>query len=293
MDGKHRVSALIRPGDARQSAGIDFWAPGFFMEYGGAEGRTRPLHWHNEIEMALLVRGRCTEVFGQERITWHRGQLVLLWGVTPHGIGEFSPQLLTHSLHIPLPWFLQWNLPESITAPVLAGTMLFDALRHSPCTDIALFGHWQELMDEGTVEAREIVALDAMRRLRLMAHTRPAAAVTANLPAAHPMGAFERMAVTMVTRHAEPIGVADVAAAAGLSESHAMRVFREASGMTINDYLMRTRLATAQRLLITTNLKIAAIAGQSGFHSACRLYAAFRDMVGATPRAFRTQARTE
>jgi transcriptional regulator GlxA family with amidase domain len=57
------------------------------------------------------------------------------------------------------------------------------------------------------------------------------------------------------------------------------------------DYLTRIRISMAQRLLVTTDLKISEVACQSGFNTVCRFYIAFRQLCGQTPRKYRLAMR--
>jgi len=268
---------------------VNFWEPGFFME-SIRNPSSRPIHWHNEVEIALLERGRATELYGRRRSRLVPGGLVLLWGTLPHGILKSSQTLLVRSLHIPLPWVLQWRLPAVIMDPLLRGEVLQDAPRKKPGTDTDLMRHWQALMQEGGHEAREIVLLDIQRRLRLMARSLAACAAAHREPAEQE-GAFERMALAIAREYARPVKVREITTAAGFSESHGMRLFKRVSGMSIVDYLTRIRISMAQRLLVTTDLKISEVACQSGFNTVCRFYIAFRQLCGQTPRKYRLAMR--
>ncbi|MFD2439332.1 AraC family transcriptional regulator [Paracoccus kondratievae] len=51
------------------------------------------------------------------------------------------------------------------------------------------------------------------------------------------------------THFAEPVSVGEVAAVAGLSEYHFMRVFRASTGLSVHRYLTQIRLNRAKSLL--------------------------------------------
>ena len=90
-------------------------------------------------------------------------------------------------------------------------------------------------------------------------------------------------------RFAEPLKVADLAAAAGLSSTQLERTLRRAVGMSPKQLLMRTRLDEAMRRLDDTDLPIAAIAGDCGFYDQSSFTRQFRRAVGMTPGAYRTR----
>jgi transcriptional regulator GlxA family with amidase domain len=57
--------------------------------------------------------------------------------------------------------------------------------------------------------------------------------------------------------------------------------------MTIHDFLLQQRVSNAQRLLSTTDMKIDAVAAESGFGSTARFYASFQKVVDKSPAAYR------
>ncbi len=100
--------------------------------------------------------------------------------------------------------------------------------------------------------------------------------------------AVEAMCRYLAERYGEAVSVAGCAAAGGLSQAHAMAVFRRSTGLTMLQYLTRLRLAHAQRLLLTSERSVLSIALDAGFGSQARFYAAFRRAFFATtPAALR------
>ncbi|MGV0819844.1 helix-turn-helix transcriptional regulator [Martelella sp. AMO21009] len=73
----------------------------------------------------------------------------------------------------------------------------------------------------------------------------------------------------------------------GVEPKYAMSLFRQSTGMTIAQYLMRCRLVTAQRLLLRSEKNAAAIAFEAGFGSVSRFYTVFHDQTGMSPKRFR------
>ena len=280
---------MKRPASSHDST-VNFWEPGFFMEPAWSP-RHRPLHWHNEVELVLLERGKVTVLLGQRRYPLLPGGLAVLWGTQPHGILSASRSMLSRSLHIPLPWVLQWQLPAPLLDPLLRGEIVQDKPRTTPCTDTALMHHWQELMDGNSADSREIILLDIQRRLRLMAQSITASRHHPGHDVDDHAEAFETMAKTIAQHSESPLTVREVTAAAGLSPGYGMRLFKRTSGMSIIDYLTRIRVSSAQRLLVTSDLKISEIARQSGFHTVCRLYIAFQRFCNQPPRRYRLAMR--
>ncbi|MCC9310327.1 helix-turn-helix transcriptional regulator [Kitasatospora sp. RB6PN24] len=88
-------------------------------------------------------------------------------------------------------------------------------------------------------------------------------------------------------RYAEPLTVADLAAAAGLSRAHFSRSFRQAFGEPPHVYLLTRRLERAASLLRTTDRSIAQICFAVGLNSLGSFTTSFTRMYGRSPAAYR------
>jgi AraC-like DNA-binding protein len=87
--------------------------------------------------------------------------------------------------------------------------------------------------------------------------------------------------------------MAEVAAACGQSLRQLQRQFRAAFGITPQEFLIKTRLLAATRLLEETQMTAAEISEQCGFVDASSFTQHFRARLGATPMAYRRQTRRE
>jgi AraC family transcriptional regulator len=84
-----------------------------------------------------------------------------------------------------------------------------------------------------------------------------------------------------------PVSLADIAASAGLSPYHFLRVFRAATGVPPHRFLTRMRIDAARRRLEDSDLSVTEIALLCGFSSASQFSTAFRRETGMAPRTFR------
>lgn len=73
--------------------------------------------------------------------------------------------------------------------------------------------------------------------------------------------------------------------------TNAMTVFRRAVGVTLGQYVTMCRVAEAQRLLLTTSLRVTEIAEAAGFGSLSSFYEHVSAACGMTPREYRRQGR--
>jgi AraC-like DNA-binding protein len=88
-------------------------------------------------------------------------------------------------------------------------------------------------------------------------------------------------------RYAEPLGVEEMAAAAGLSRAHFSREFRRAFGESPHSYLLTRRLERAAALLRNTDRSVAEICLDVGLTSVGSFTTSFKRNFGKTPTAYR------
>ncbi|HXS32698.1 MAG TPA: helix-turn-helix transcriptional regulator [Solirubrobacterales bacterium] len=90
-------------------------------------------------------------------------------------------------------------------------------------------------------------------------------------------------------RYFEPLGVDDLAAAAGLSRAHFSREFRRAFGESPHAYLLTRRLERAAALLRTTDRSVADICLSVGLQSIGSFTTSFSRTFGLSPTAYRAK----
>lgn len=88
-------------------------------------------------------------------------------------------------------------------------------------------------------------------------------------------------------RFAEPLTLAEIAANAGVHETHLARVFRRYHGRTIGEYVRDLRLAFARSQLAGTTRPLSAIAADAGFSDQSHLTRRFKRRFGMTPTEYR------
>jgi AraC-like DNA-binding protein len=88
-------------------------------------------------------------------------------------------------------------------------------------------------------------------------------------------------------RYAEPLGVDDMARAAGLSRAYFSREFRSAFGVAPHAYLLTRRLERAATLLRVTDHSVAEVCVSVGLQSVGSFTTSFKRMFGVTPTAYR------
>jgi AraC-like DNA-binding protein len=90
--------------------------------------------------------------------------------------------------------------------------------------------------------------------------------------------------------YGEPLDLAAMAREAGCSRFHFLRSFQAAYGETPGRYLTRRRVERAAELLRSVNLTVTEVCLFVGFSSLGSFSTRFKEIMGMSPSAYRTQA---
>ena len=106
------------------------------------------------------------------------------------------------------------------------------------------------------------------------------------LPGREPVEVLVRVRERLRAQVGENVGLAQLAAEAGLSPWHLNRLFRQRFGLPPHAYQLQLRLARA-RILLQGDGPIAGIAGELGFADQAHLSRLFKRAFGVTPAGYR------
>ncbi|MFY0576226.1 helix-turn-helix domain-containing protein [Cystobacter fuscus] len=99
-------------------------------------------------------------------------------------------------------------------------------------------------------------------------------------------------ALRYIERHClEPLSLRDVAAAVHRSPAHLTTAVREATGRSVQEWIIAGRLSEARRRLLHTDEIVAVIAERVGYADATHFIRLFRRAHGMTPAAWRAHYR--
>ncbi|TWD79737.1 AraC family transcriptional regulator with amidase-like domain [Kribbella amoyensis] len=131
------------------------------------------------------------------------------------------------------------------------------------------------------------VAADVARRLVMAPHRGGGQAQFIAAPVVESNESLEPVLTWMTEHLTAPLTLAAIAAQAAMSTRTLSRRFRDQTGTTPLQWLIRLRLARAQELLETTDLSVAQVATAAGFGSALLLRQHFARAFGTTPTSYR------
>ena len=244
-------------------------------------------HTHADVEINIPMHGDPLRYLYAGRIVEVPvGKIAIFWGGIPHQL--LSPASGCEGIWItlPLPWILQWEIPQPLTQRLLSGDFL---LGESALEETAGLRRWVEDFESQNASRRKVLLLEIQARLHRLALDMP----RRHRPQPLSSNTTGEARMESITRHInthylEIVTLRQIAEAVGLNHRYMMRLFQSHSAMSVWEYVVRLRVSHAQRLLITTNQKITDIAMESGFGSVAPFYAAFEKFGGGkTPTAFR------
>jgi AraC family transcriptional regulator len=98
---------------------------------------------------------------------------------------------------------------------------------------------------------------------------------------------LQRMMTYIQTHLEQELSLTTLAALVNLSPDHFARLFKQATGQTLHQYVLVCRIARAKQLLTETDMSLSAIGLQVGCADQSYFTALFRKHVTMTPKAYR------
>lgn len=248
-------------------------------------------HRHSQIEINFILSGAVDYWYDGREATLSAGDLALFWGMVPHRTMRRDEGTTFVCLYVPLAFFLGTPLSDRFRSAVLFGAML--SADRTDRLDPGAFQRWRDDLLSNDDTLHDIVRDELIARLRRMDH-----AGWRQLAAAPGVGGrtrrdvasldkVEQMALFVAERAQGEVSVTDVAAAVSLHPNYAMTLFKRTVGLTLQEYLTRHRLDTAQSLLLSSDRDVTAVAFAAGFGSLSRFYEAFTRRFGMSPAKYR------
>ncbi len=264
------------------------------------DGFSMSPHRHDRTEIMLAVSGACTVRVGARSFRLQTGSLVLLDAGVPHSL-HVTAGAPCRMMNLEFAFE-----PGAALLPIGAAAAASPVMARflSPRRDARF------LADAGDLHARIRAVIDLLDRpaddaateawggefevqfvgLLLALARRFEEAEAAEDGLRTPVH-VRRTLRFLRENYDRPIGLAEAAAAAGVSPGHLARQFRRATGTSVGESLARIRLEHACRLLAEGDLPVGAVAETSGFGGRHHFNAFFRARTGMTPGAYRARAR--
>jgi AraC-like DNA-binding protein len=187
---------------------------------------------------------------------------------------------------------LSFYVSPAIVDAIGSGNAIWRIGSAPPLSELMVLGE----LAQGVARGRSHVGID---EIGILFATRFAELVSTQprRPQASPPPRDRRRAVEsalwMAERSHEAMDLERVAGESGLSPFHFLRVFADVLGVTPHQYLVRSRLRQAARLLAEDGRAITDVALDVGFGDVSNFVRTFRRAAGVSPRDFRKAAKGE
>lgn len=259
-----------------------------------------PWHWHAELEFGLCLEGRIDYQAGTVRVVLNAGDAIFVNSNVPHtevpaqgseapcreGSLVCRPSMLygTEQSSIYLKYFSLLALPSAPQVVHLRA----DGEPWQQEAARAVFKAYHAVENDDTFA--DVIAREELTRvcLTVLEHAHNYAGAAPLPTGGQTMGRLQTMIAFIEEHYPEDLTVADIAAAANVSQREAQREFKESLGERPMEYLSNWRLYEASRLLRTTDEPISTIARVVGYASPSYFSRKFRERYGHTPAEHRT-----
>jgi len=242
---------------------------------------------HDAFEVCLLQRGTQTYMIGKQRFALSAGDMIITRPGEVHGT-DTEPENRGRL------YWIQFLRPAR-NQPFLGLTphsarLLLEPLSHLPRHQFhncdVLFGTFERILAPPTSTIPKALFRASIQNLllRLILDI----LILTGRETSQSYSAGVRQALQKLNEQSEePLTLAQVASAAGTSESYLKTHFKREVGMTTMEYLMWLRIEKAKRALRESAIPVTELALQSGFATSQHFATVFKRLTGATPRDYR------
>lgn len=252
-----------------------------------------PLHWHDEMEIVYIKKGKGTITVDFQTYTVSAGTIALIIPGQLHSIGQYEQESVEYENIIFHPNILISKKTDTCSSdyfmPLLSGTVSVPLLYvpGSPC--------YPEIA--ACIDANDDICrtnppgyqLFIKSQLFMLFYTLFHGCCSKEPPKKN-VKTLEKMKLILKfieNHYMDKITITDIAKEVGLSQSHFMKYFKNTMGTSFIDYLNEYRLTMASRLLVSSDSSILDIASEVGFENLSYFNRIFKKRFAQTPSAYR------
>lgn len=264
------------------------------LEY-AAHGDGDRMHWHDHLEVALVLDGRGTFLFGRRTLAAAPGDIFFIDNSQPHvALAEpgsslrlllvlFRPELIAGPgcRELDLGYLAPFRTDERTASPRIRADSPLAAEIAPVLRELREIWERRDPAEHHLADATLRRALALVNRHRRSGSRGAAHAAAVRSEQIRPVLAY-------VDRHCrESITLDDVAKVVHVSSSRVRHVFKDVTGVSFKEYVTQVRVAEAKRLLLSTDLSVAEIARAVSYTNLNQFYKVFYRSCAMSPGEYR------
>ena len=252
-----------------------------------------PVHWHDEVEIIYIKKGRITIYIGEEHFPATAGDLFFVNSGELHFMESDDMGVEYYTLLFPLAFLsfqIEDALEQEVFLPLRQKNLLFPVQLKEFEAEKQMTNLIREVIDvndekEAGYQLRtKILLLELMEGL-LKENGFQQAAFTSTT-------GMQREVLAYIQEHyTEKITLAMLAQEFHLSEKYISWYFKEHFSISFMQYVSHLRLTKAIDLLLTTEHSVTEVALSCGYPSVNFFIRNFKEIYGLTPLQYRKQAK--
>jgi AraC-like DNA-binding protein len=252
-----------------------------------------PFHYHPEIEITCIVKGKGSFILGDQVIPYSDGELILIGPNIPHEFRSEAieiPDYFTQSISVHfVKNFLGLGLFE-IPEAVFIKQLLEQSERCIRVTDISV----KEIIQQGLLKLTESKGIERVSWLLQILNTVSTTAqieILSDDGLMDTTGEGQNSRINLVFRYVidnfkSQISITEAAKLVNFTNTSFCRFFKQRTHKSFVQYVNEIRIAHACKLLVEGNYSINRIASESGFDNISNFNTQFKKIKLITPSQF-------
>jgi AraC-like DNA-binding protein len=255
-------------------------------------------HYHPEVQLTLIIEGRGTRFIGNSIASFREGDVFLIGSNVPHVFRNDQPgssgERKVSSLSV---YFKPDVLGDTFFS--LPETRHISVLLSEASKGIEILGGGKDKLCDHLQRVRQsrgfnrlVELLEILNLISLSKDYR----IISQLSYTRPVRDADNRRISsvfdfVVGNYTEEISLDRAASIANMSTTAFCRYFKLHTRQTFTEFLNRTRIGQASRVLIDTNQSVSEIGYSCGYNNIPYFTRQFRKFTGITPLAYRRQYR--
>ncbi|XOJ01506.1 AraC family transcriptional regulator [Paenibacillus polymyxa] len=249
-------------------------------------------HWHPELEFALIQEGKVDYWIGGNKRTLEAGDGVFVNTRVIHGYEAieralvpnivFSPEFISGGNHLVFQKFVQ-----PITFSTISGLFLNKKVKWQDEILHSLNKVFELMNSKNMTKELDLQILMSSIWRTLYLHQESCKTLPHSSTSYILQTRLQLMLDFIFKNYERKIHLTDIADAAKVSKSEALRCFKLGADITPVEYLIQYRLSKAKELLLNSEKNVTEIASHVGFENVGYFSRMFKKNYGATPKLLR------